>query len=286
MKNWNPETILRLLRESGEIALRYAENPPQELKADSSAVTCADREIEAHLALEFDRPGAGRYLLGEETIDSRPETYLADALRNAAYIVDPIDGTAPYTAGFPVWSISIGLAEQGVLSEGAIYQPVPDRALYSEKGRVFQATGLRTPSPKIEPFLFRGLPYNSAVPLCIPQRMAKYGQTNVPNQVFVWSACVATLDAVMRGKVHAALVYCKLWDLAGSWPLLHALGVNFRFTDGSAFSPDLVHGNAFRMARGPRRWGVRTYALAAPSQEDAERLLPCFLLPEPRPKEG
>ena len=274
MKNWDLETILRLFREGGRIALEYYRNPPTELKDDGSVVTAADREIENQLAAEFDRPEQGVYLIGEETVATRSEEYLQNALSGIAYVVDPIDGTAPYTAGISAWAISIGRMERGVLTEGAIYLPVADRGLCTAGDGVVEISGLLTKSqPRVAPFTFRPCPYSRGAHLCIPQRVAKYGRVELPNQVFAWSACVATLDGVLRGKLHASLIFCKLWDLAGCWPLLSRLGVVFHFIDGGEFNPDLRNGDSFRLAPGPYRWELRNYAVAAPTREDSRHLL-------------
>ncbi len=50
------------------------------------------------------------------------------------WIVDPLDGTTNYVHGLPNYSVSIGLAENGKVIAGVVYDPVFDRCFKAEKG--------------------------------------------------------------------------------------------------------------------------------------------------------
>ena len=108
MRNWKIDNILSLLKEAGALALASWSAPEVELKADQTVVTNADRAIEQRFAEAFDRPAAGSFMIGEESVGTRTEEYLDEALRGICHVVDPIDGTAPYSAHVPLWGISVG----------------------------------------------------------------------------------------------------------------------------------------------------------------------------------
>jgi myo-inositol-1(or 4)-monophosphatase len=57
--------------------------------------------------------------------------------RNSEYrwLIDPLDGTANYVHGIPVFSISIALEKNGEILLGVIYDPVLDEMFYAEKGK-------------------------------------------------------------------------------------------------------------------------------------------------------
>jgi myo-inositol-1(or 4)-monophosphatase len=57
--------------------------------------------------------------------------------RNSEYkwIIDPLDGTANYVHGIPVFSISIALEKHGEIILGVVYDPVLDEMFYAEKGK-------------------------------------------------------------------------------------------------------------------------------------------------------
>ena len=81
MRNWKIDNILSLLKEAGALALASWSSPQVELKADQTVVTNADRAIEQRFAEAFDRPAAGSFMIGEESVGTRTEEYLDEALR-------------------------------------------------------------------------------------------------------------------------------------------------------------------------------------------------------------
>ncbi|MEN2742422.1 inositol monophosphatase family protein [Microbacterium sp. X-17] len=96
------------------------------LKADASHVTEADlateRAIRGILAAE--RPGDG--VFGEE--------FGAEGTTARQWIVDPIDGTANYLKGIPMWATLIALAIDGVPRVGVVSQPAIGRRWWGATG--------------------------------------------------------------------------------------------------------------------------------------------------------
>jgi fructose-1,6-bisphosphatase/inositol monophosphatase family enzyme len=281
MKNWQVEPLLELLAEAGRIALRHYEDPTVEIKPDLSVVTAADRAIENHLAGGFDRPEDGIYLIGEETLAKRSEAYIQKALAGVAYVVDPIDGTAPYTAHLPVWGVSIGRMERGVLTEGAIYLPVDDEAVFTAGGRVFRCRNLQSGNRTVEPFAFRRAANDVSGHIAIAQRCAKEAAIDLDHQVFAWSACVGTFYAMIKGRLLAYFAHFKLWDCAGCLPILRLGGYAGFFADGSEISADVVRGGSFILDAGsPRRWELRDFGVFAPDRATAEFIFQHIRKPE------
>lgn len=48
------------------------------------------------------------------------------------FVVDPLDGTANFKAGIPIWAISIGFVRNGVVEEGIISTPFNGETFYSQ----------------------------------------------------------------------------------------------------------------------------------------------------------
>jgi histidinol-phosphatase len=96
------------------------------LKADASHVTEADLATERALRdlLEFERPGDG--VFGEEY------GVTGDSARQ--WIIDPIDGTANYLKGIPMWTTLIALAIDGVPRVGVASQPAIGRRWWAATG--------------------------------------------------------------------------------------------------------------------------------------------------------
>lgn len=98
-----------------------------QLKADASHVTEADLATERAIRdlLAAERPADG--VLGEEYGTS------GDARRQ--WIIDPIDGTANYMKGIPMWATLIALAIDGVPRVGVVSQPAIGRRWWGAAGR-------------------------------------------------------------------------------------------------------------------------------------------------------
>jgi histidinol-phosphatase len=119
---------LRLADAADEASMRRFDAPDLDvhLKADASHVTEADlvteRAIRAILAAE--RPGDG--IFGEE--------YGVTGDTTRQWIIDPIDGTANYLKGIPMWTTLIALAIDGVPRVGVASQPAIGRRWWGASG--------------------------------------------------------------------------------------------------------------------------------------------------------
>ncbi|CAN5237563.1 inositol monophosphatase [soil metagenome] len=54
---------------------------------------------------------------------------------DAVWIIDPIDGTANFLRGIPIWCVSLGLMVRGEPMAGIIYNPVTEEFYSATKGR-------------------------------------------------------------------------------------------------------------------------------------------------------
>ena len=133
----NPELTLlaRLLRETAatEILPRW-HRTRVDRKADGSLVTAADLAAQTHLAEALARAFPEIPLLGEEMRESEQERLLAAAERGV-WVLDPLDGTSNYASGYPGFSISLALIEQGQAVLGAILDPVRDECFTAARGQ-------------------------------------------------------------------------------------------------------------------------------------------------------
>jgi histidinol phosphatase-like enzyme (inositol monophosphatase family) len=77
-----------------------------ETKADNSFVTATDRAIEARLRELIEQAYPDHGVFGEEHGQHQPESEIV-------WVLDPIDGTAPFIAGIPVYGTLIGISRCG-----------------------------------------------------------------------------------------------------------------------------------------------------------------------------
>lgn len=102
------------------------------MKPDMTHVTDADKAVEAAIrgGLADSRPHDG--ILGEEFGDEGGDGQ-QDARRQ--WIVDPIDGTANFVRGVPIWATLISLAIDGVPVVGVVSAPALGRRWWAAIGQ-------------------------------------------------------------------------------------------------------------------------------------------------------
>lgn len=94
----------KLADTSREMLLRAADQPPNiDVKADASFVTDTDKAIEKRMREMIADAFPDHGILGEEFANTNLDAEFV-------WVLDPIDGTAPYIAGIPVYGTLIGLA--------------------------------------------------------------------------------------------------------------------------------------------------------------------------------
>lgn len=97
-----------------------------ETKPDRTPVTDADRAVETKLRqiIELNSPGDG--VIGEEF-----ENTLGS---ERVWIIDPIDGTANYLRGLPIWASLIALRENGIITTSVVSAPALGRRWWAKLG--------------------------------------------------------------------------------------------------------------------------------------------------------
>lgn len=97
-------------------------------------VTEADEQAEHLIRAEVMGLAPDVLFIGEEGVAADPSSL--DALEGAthAVVVDPIDGTANYAAGLPLFAVMAAVVRDGETVAGIIYDPMGDDWVMAEKG--------------------------------------------------------------------------------------------------------------------------------------------------------
>ena len=123
------DLALRLADAADEASMSRFDAPDLDVqvKADASHVTEADLATERAIRaiLEEERPADG--VFGEEF------GITGDSTRQ--WIIDPIDGTANYLKGIPMWTTLIALSIDGIPRVGVASQPALGRRWWAATGR-------------------------------------------------------------------------------------------------------------------------------------------------------
>ncbi len=103
---------------AGDVIRRYFRVPvPVDIKPDKSPVTLADRDAETAIRERIAAHHPDHGVIGEEFGADRPDA-------EWVWIIDPIDGTAGFMTGEPVFGTLIALAHRGKPVVGIIDQPI------------------------------------------------------------------------------------------------------------------------------------------------------------------
>lgn len=105
-------------RKAGAVTLRYFETSiAREVKADKSFVTAADKEAEAVIIAEIKRHFPAHSILSEEGGTEKNGSEFE-------WVIDPLDGTANFVNGIPLFAVSIAVLKNGAPLAAVVYQPV------------------------------------------------------------------------------------------------------------------------------------------------------------------
>ncbi|MBX3312576.1 MAG: histidinol phosphatase [Microbacteriaceae bacterium] len=133
---YSPEDDLALALATAELAATVALPRFRALdlvidtKPDRSHVTDADRAVEKAVVEFIQQHRPGDSIFGEE-FGLQGES-ASDA--NRRWIIDPIDGTANFLRGVPIWGCLIALEVAGEITTGAVAAPALDRFWWAGKG--------------------------------------------------------------------------------------------------------------------------------------------------------
>lgn len=273
MTQWNLSELVPLVLESGRIGLSYFDHPEKEYKADQSIVTLADTTIEAYLTRHLNHPDRGSYLLGEETIGDQTEDYLAAAFQNTAWVIDPIDGTAPFANNLPNWGVSVGFMQAGVLREGIVFLAALGELYYTEGGRTYlEKLGTepeRWNERRGRPVELKG-PAGPDIPrgcmVSISQQLARFGSYRLPFYVQVTGSSVFNMTRLAAGSFGALVTRFKIWDFAACLPMLANLGWTMVFHgNGRPMGLTMDAASILNVPGHPDRWSSLDHVVFAPS---------------------
>jgi len=121
--------IETLARRAGAI-LRdgYSKEHQVDYKGVIDLVTEIDHQSEAYLLGEVQRDFPEHHILSEESgvIEGNDEHI---------WFIDPLDGTVNYAHHIPIFTVSIAYAFKGLLTLGAVYDPMRDEMFLAERGK-------------------------------------------------------------------------------------------------------------------------------------------------------
>ena len=128
-----------LLREAAraEIVPRFRRLAPETIRTKAKAtdlVTEADTEAEKRITAEIGRRWPSAVVIGEEAVAADPGLLGRLAGAELAITLDPVDGTANFAAGLPLFAVMAAMIARGEVVGGIIYDPMGDDWVLAERG--------------------------------------------------------------------------------------------------------------------------------------------------------
>jgi myo-inositol-1(or 4)-monophosphatase len=158
------EVATAAAKAGGDILMANWRRLPQDSvteKQRNDFVTDADRESENAIVAVIREAFPADAFLAEEGGDHGR----AASEAGRTWIIDPLDGTSNFIAGFPFWCVSIGARERGVLTTGVIWDPLRGDLYAAERGSGAFKNGARISVSSREhlggAFLGTGFPFRA-----------------------------------------------------------------------------------------------------------------------------
>ena len=228
------EKIISSVRSAGEIYKSAGDVLGIEQKGSSvNLVTSYDKEIQRFLEGELKKIIPECRVIGEE---GDGEKTVGDGY---CFIIDPIDGTTNFIKGFKHSAICVGLAKDGELIKGVVYNPDADEMFYAEKGGGAYLNGrkIQVSDCDLEHslVLFGTCPYERE----LAEKTFELTERIFYKSIEVRRSGCAALDicyvACGRADMYYELIL-RPWDWAGATVILREAGGICSLTDGTDVS--------------------------------------------------
>jgi len=242
-------TAIKASLASGKILHKYRDEKLHiSLKSSSKrdVVTEVDFASEKLILAEIDKEFSGFSFISEEIGDQRND-------QNTFWIIDPLDGTANYSSGMPIYGISIAYVENLKLTSAAIYLPETNDLYFAEvnKGAYLNNKRLiQSKSTKLDhslvsmtfPSMFKDNSYKkNAYKIFEKLNNDTKGALRLGSSVFSLALCASEkIDAIVGFKA-------KLWDIAAGILINTEAGATTSFDENnlSMLEHDYILSNSY-----------------------------------------
>ena len=224
------DIMLAYAVEAGTIAAREQNHAPAHTKADQSYVTEVDLRLSELAIRRFSAVLPVERIITEENLE-----YL-EAVQNSPVepgellaVVDPIDGTRNYFHRMPLYGVSVGILRERKPWLGVVVFPRLEEMMYCDGERAYHVEQVFSAEPNrmtLDPPAGE-LTVNTTA-LCSEGFASAYRWDFQRFQLLQTGCATVNLCWPAVGRGVGAFCGDHLWDIAGSWPILNALGFEFR----------------------------------------------------------
>lgn len=237
-EEFNKQNILDLIHHISDTIIRpnfrNPENIVREKTSPQDLQTEADVKSERAFCAELPKILPGSVVVGEEEVDSNPETLDRLKLKDTpVWVVDPIDGTRNFAQGRPIFGLMVALVVNQEATHGWIYDIPGDRMAMAQSGQGATLNGnlLRLQKQDESRENLSGFALRTRA---VKDMEARHGQMDLKSL-----GCAAHEYLALATGERDFSIYKKIkpWDhLAGTLILREAGGLSQHW-DGSVYSP-------------------------------------------------
>jgi histidinol-phosphatase len=218
------DEAVAVARAAGDLTLRWFRSADLavERKADGTAVTAADRAAERHVREHVAVHHPEDAIVGEE------EGRLAGS-SGRQWFVDPIDGTAGFVRGVPLYSTLVAVADEAGMAVGVIHLPALQTSLWACRGGGCWVDGTRAQVSTVST-LGDGMVTTSGYDAFTPAQLLAVRETGAALRT--WGDGYGYY-LVATGHVEAMIdPVASPWDLAPMSVIMAESGGRFSAVDG------------------------------------------------------
>lgn len=196
--------------DAGEVMRKYfrSDSLQTSWKEGTSPVTIADTEINRMVIDRIKETYPPHGVFGEE------ESFEND--RETIWVVDPVDGTAPFELGIPAATFCLALVHEGKVQVSVVYDPFQDQLFSAVRGRGTRVNGNPAQIPQssdiTHKYIFRPsvTSNNSEDFSFVEKEVRKQGA-----KIMAFSSFSYLASLILEGKMVAAFMsYGSPWDAA------------------------------------------------------------------------
>lgn len=234
------QEILPRFRNLGASGVRMKTGP---LDLVTEADEAAERVIEAGLLRYF--PGC--VVVGEEATSADPSRL--DLLKTAdlAFVVDPVDGTANFAAGLPLFGVMAAAIVRGEVVASVIYDPLGNDTALALRGEGAwrEADDGQRSALSIAAAAPVGMMAGNVSWRFLPEPQRSIVCGNLPRLGGSWDYRCAAHEYRMLASGHCHFLFFNRlypWDHAPGWLLHREAGGYSARLDGSEYDPTVTDG--------------------------------------------
>ncbi|HJQ60753.1 MAG TPA: inositol monophosphatase [Vineibacter sp.] len=269
LRDGDVDRVAELMRDCAvtELLSRFGKLTSDEIrqKAKGDLVTVADEACERRIAAGLARIMPGVPVVGEEAVAAEPGLLAHIAEAEAAWIVDPLDGTANFARGNNRFAMIVALTQNGETVAGWILDPVRNRIAVGVRGSGVQLDGTAVRFPPALPLKqstgFVGAKFKREFLRKIrPDVLARL------RGVSTFGCAGLEYIKLLAGRSHFSFYrWTKPWDHAAGALLVQEAGGVANRHDGRPYSPTQPVDAGILVAPDARRWQELRAMFTAPA---------------------